>query len=555
MDPRTETEAETGPVKPGDLFERYQILKLLGQGGYASVYHARREFIDRDVAIKISNRSVDREFFRRFQAEARLTHKLKHPNVVEVIDADVAGSGHLYIVMELLRGQTFWEAKKQHGKLTIPEALLLCAQVTEGVEQAHRVGAIHRDLKPLNLFIIEGNRVKVLDFGIAKLADGDASSTRRDVIHGTLKYMSPEQLQGHVLTPRSDIFALGVILFELLTGQHPHLIDNPQLTAAQLGWAIAARLAPMLDELDPTIPRYVARAVQRALSKLPEQRFASMAEFGAVLRDCQERYVRELGPAASEPRALWKPAPAASGIVRSASVLPASSLLQDQIATAVVAVVSPQSQRPTIRIGTASSPPDELEQPSGATPFGESQSHAPAKPDVPPVPSVVAPTPAPLSGGVAVASVGGAGNGKQAPASPGLTLRRVLALGAAVGFLVGAGLTFARLTPMQTPQSAPGSSAAASSANTGGAHAIPVAAPQGLASSPPDAPERPALVEAPRSANSLPSLSVSAASRPPAGTVRQKLRPSPTDKKLEDRLNWFQEDSQSKKAPSAKSGL
>jgi serine/threonine-protein kinase len=272
------SDAEAGPVKVGELFERYQILKLIGQGGYASVYHARREFIDRDVAIKISNRSITREVFRRFQAEARLTNKLKHPNIVEVVDADVASSGHLYIVMELLLGQTFMEAQRQHGRLTVPEALLLCAQVAEGVEEAHRVGAIHRDLKPLNLFIVEGNRVKVLDFGIAKLADGDASSTQHDVIHGTMKYMSPEQMQGHDLTPRSDIFALGTILFELLIGQHPCLLENALPTVPQLGWAIATKLAPMLDELDPGIPRYVARAVQRALSKLPDQRFASMAE-------------------------------------------------------------------------------------------------------------------------------------------------------------------------------------------------------------------------------------------------------------------------------------
>lgn len=117
---------ESGPVKAGDLFQGYRIIKLLGRGGYASVYHARREFIGRDVAIKISNRSVTREVFKRFQAEARFTHSLEHPNIVKVDDADMAG-GHLYIVMELLHGQTFWDARKQYGKLTVPEALHLCA--------------------------------------------------------------------------------------------------------------------------------------------------------------------------------------------------------------------------------------------------------------------------------------------------------------------------------------------------------------------------------------------------------------------------------------------
>lgn len=297
--------AETEPAKVGDSFERYQILGLLGQGGYATVYHARREFIDREVALKISNRSVTREVFRRFQAEARLTNRLKHPNIVEIIDADVAASGHLFIAMELLRGQTFLELLRKYRRLTVHEALWLCAQVADGVEQAHCAGAIHRDLKPANLFVIEGNRVKVLDFGIAKISSAEVESTRQNVIHGTLRYMSPEQLQLQKLRPQSDVYALGTVLFELLTGQHPMILDAPEPNMLQLSRAIITKPAPFLHEIDSRISPSVSLLIHRALAKQPADRFESMALFARAMRDSDEQYVRESGIDDHSLRSLW----------------------------------------------------------------------------------------------------------------------------------------------------------------------------------------------------------------------------------------------------------
>ncbi len=526
MAPNAENEPDTGPVKPGEVFEGYQIIELLGQGGYASVYHARREFIDRHVAIKISNRSVTREVFRRFQAEARLTHKLKHPNIVEVFDANVASSGHLYIVMELLRGQTFWDARNQYGKFTVSEALLLCAQVADGVEQAHRVGAIHRDLKPLNLFITENNHVKVLDFGIAKLTDGDGSSTQRNLVHGTLKYMSPEQLMGKTLTPRSDIYALGVILFELITGQHPHISEDAQLTENELGWGIIARNAPPINEIDPSVPSYVVDAVAQALSKQPEQRFASMAEFAATLRDCYQRSVLELGQPVTA-RGLWQAAPDESAVVRSAPP-PA----QEQVATAVVSVVSPQSLRPTVRVDTPS---------------------LRAEPEASAAPPQLGPTPAPVTGGVAIARET---TGRQNVAFlSALTLRRVVTVGAVLGFVIGAGITLTRALPPPAPSrtTATGSTPLASTLPQAS-----VAVAQPVSSTPPPVAsatpwEPPEAVDAPSSA-AQPNESATATPRRPTTATRPKPARPRNGKKAEDMLDWFHQDRRTNELP-AKSGL
>ncbi|MFZ5896851.1 MAG: serine/threonine protein kinase [Myxococcota bacterium] len=531
---------ESGPVKAGDLFQGYRILKLLGQGGYASVYHARREFIDRDVAIKISHRAVTREVFKRFQGEARLTHRLDHPNIVKVEDAAVATSGHLYIVMELLRGQTLWDARKQYGKLTLPEALHLCAQTAEGVEQAHRVGAIHRDLKPLNLFIIAGNRAKVLDFGIAKIADdSDRSSTQRDVVHGTLKYMSPEQLLAESLTPRSDIYALAVIFFELITGRHPHIPENAELTEAQLGLAIVSRAAASLAAIDSSIPSYVVEVIAKALSRDPTKRFASMAEFAEALRGCCERYVREF-PHLAELRELWIPAPSVSAVVRSAE--PPS---QEHIATAVVAVVPPQSLRPTVRLGPAPKLPepqahrDEPLSVDGGTPRVQ-----------------IAATPAPVVGGIAVAARATPMRESRAEQRRVLTVRRIVPVGAAIGFVIGIGATLARLGNPSATHTAPSADDAPLSAKVPGMptqvlqpNLAPSADLVGEGRQPTmELPTPPSSPSAP-----LPNASI-AKTAPRQSTTRAKSTPG-IKKKAQDRLDWFHEDSRSTNEPAAKSGL
>jgi serine/threonine-protein kinase len=288
--------AQDGPLALGELFlGKYEIVALIGRGGHACVYHAVNSFMGRHVAIKVLHRpgGIDREALRRGQAEAQILSRLRHPNIVEVSDAGMTEQGLLYIVMELLSGHSLREVLNQHGALAVDEVLELAAELADGLHAAHSTGAIHRDLKPENLFVTTGEGVKILDFGIAKVADAAAWTTDRDLAHGTPLYMSPEQLQLAKLTPRSDIYALGVVMYEALAGQHPvpMLIDSPRPSVWEISRAVLAREPPMLDELDARIPRSVATLVNRAMAKQPEQRFESMAELATALRECRETWL------------------------------------------------------------------------------------------------------------------------------------------------------------------------------------------------------------------------------------------------------------------------
>jgi serine/threonine-protein kinase len=287
--------ADQGPLGLGEKFLKYSIREIVGRGGHAWVYAGRDEFFDRDVAIKILHRpgGVTPDMLRRGRAEAQLLDRLKHKNVVEVIDAGITNEAQLYIVMELLRGKTLREHLNARDRLTIGETLRLFIQTAEGVEAAHQINAVHRDLKPENLFVLEDGTPKILDFGIAKIVDSAGWSTAKDVINGTILYMSPEQLQGLRATVRSDVYALGLMLYEVLWGKHPCLLSNPSPTVRELAFIQRVKQAPLLSELDPSIPRHVARAVARAMEKLPEKRVASMSELGNALRTCLERAERE----------------------------------------------------------------------------------------------------------------------------------------------------------------------------------------------------------------------------------------------------------------------
>ncbi|HVW27358.1 MAG TPA: protein kinase [Polyangiaceae bacterium] len=284
-----------GPLRPGDMVHKYRIEETIGRGGHAHVYRALDTFFEHHVALKVLHRpgGVTKDMLRRGQAEAKLLVRLRHPNIVEVVDASVTDRGHLFIVMELLTGRSFRDVLRQFGKLEVDEALALFAQIADGMEAAHRHGAIHRDLKPENIFVVENNVPKILDFGIAKVVDSAGMSTRKDIVLGTALYMSPEQLQGIPVTPRSDIFALGVMLYEALLGRHPSLVEGSALTLQEVAWRQTTRMPPLLSTLDKSIPRSVARLVNQAITKLPKQRFATMAEFAEVMREHLGKYSKE----------------------------------------------------------------------------------------------------------------------------------------------------------------------------------------------------------------------------------------------------------------------
>lgn len=290
--------------RPGDLFERqYEVLGLLGAGGHGRVYHCRDILMGREVAIKTvpSPRADLRD---RAIREARLLGKLAHPNVVGVQGCATTADGSVYIVMELLVGRTLRDALSEFRALRVEEALLVSLQIAKGVQAAHEHQTIHRDLKPENAFVQEANLIRVIDFGIAKFSD--KHTTRRDVVQGTVYYMSPEQLHGLTATPRSDIFALGAILYELIAGCPPAIVGMTRINLNDVLWNQLNKMPPRLDELIPHVPSYVGRMVHRMAATRPHDRYADMAEVIDVCSRYLARYQAET-PNRPPVRQLWIP--------------------------------------------------------------------------------------------------------------------------------------------------------------------------------------------------------------------------------------------------------
>ena len=282
---------EPGPYAPGDLIKCYRIVKEIGFGGYARVYHAFNEFLEVDVALKIIFRQNARpkELAARAKAEARFLQALQNPYVVRVYEAGLTESNLMYISMELLSGKTLRSILLKRGKLTWQVALPLFAKVAEGVQSAHAKSVIHRDLKPENIFVLKDGNPKVLDFGIAKFTEGPAITTRENIFHGTPPYMSPEQLAGRTVTGQSDIYAMGIILWEVLAGRHPMLIIGGDNDPSSVAYRNICYHPPLLNDVDSTIFKPITRLVNRLIAKSPKQRPASMAEVADELRACFDK--------------------------------------------------------------------------------------------------------------------------------------------------------------------------------------------------------------------------------------------------------------------------
>ena len=300
VEPGRALSSDTGPLQVGARFlDKYEICEQIGHGGQAWVYRGRHIFSAREVAIKAvhSAQGMTPELLARGKAEARALGQLDHPNIVVMHDAGVTDEGLFYIVMELLRGRSLRAALTAHGRLSVPEVLELAIQAGQALQAAHEIKLLHRDLKPDNIYLTQDNRLKVLDFGIAKLLNELGFTTCKDLDSGSLLYMSPEQVQGLPLTARSDICALGLVMFEALLGQHPSLLlferelsqrQEPyrRPTPADIPPIQMTRLPPLLSELDPDIPLAVAQVVQRALAKAAKDRFSTMSELVSALRVC-----------------------------------------------------------------------------------------------------------------------------------------------------------------------------------------------------------------------------------------------------------------------------
>jgi serine/threonine-protein kinase len=290
-----QTSSATDPFVGRTLDEKYLVEEHLGAGGMGAVYRARHLSMDRPVAIKfLQQRLVEDEAARvRFHTEARAAVKLRHPNAVSVTDFGQTSEGVVYIVMELLEGRTLREILSREAPLETARAISIMLQTSEAVAAAHDAGIIHRDLKPSNILITQSAdqpaAVKVLDFGIATFsADDDeeaAALAHTNTVIGTPRYMSPEQHNGNDLTPAADVYSLGVILYEMLTGMVPFSGSTP----AEIAQKHANNPPHSLREIVAAIPDDVEHDVLHALEKQPADRPANAGAFRQELLDTAER--------------------------------------------------------------------------------------------------------------------------------------------------------------------------------------------------------------------------------------------------------------------------
>ncbi len=265
----------------GQIIGNYKIEDKLGEGGMGAVYRGVDTMLDREVAIKALKPELASQtsVVERFRTEAVTLAKLNHPNVATLYTMFRQGE-ELYMVLEFVRGETLDHILQRRGVLPAEEAIPVFCQVLDGIDHAHELGIVHRDIKPANMMLTEKGTLKVLDFGIARLL-GSARMTRAGNIIGTLEYMAPEQVRGLETDGRSDIYALGMMLYEVLTGKLPFDTENEfELMKAQ-----TEMVPPSPRSVNPAIPEDVEAAIMKAIEKDPDKRFQTAGDFREVLMD------------------------------------------------------------------------------------------------------------------------------------------------------------------------------------------------------------------------------------------------------------------------------
>jgi predicted ATPase len=283
----------------GTKLGQYEIVGLLGAGGMGEVYRARDANLNRSVAIKVlpPSLSADSDRLRRFELEARSASALNHPNIITIHDLGRHGTTH-YIAMELVEGKTLRQLLAC-GLLPMRKTIEIAAQIAEGLTKAHEAGIAHRDLKPENLMVSDDGFVKILDFGLAKLASPDgqrsdaaaatAFETQQGLVMGTVGYMSPEQASGHRLDFRSDQFSFGLVLYEMVTGKHPFQRN----TVAETMVAILRELPEPIGEQSRDAPAPLCWAIDRCMAKEPDKRYVSTRELARELAAIRDRFLEK----------------------------------------------------------------------------------------------------------------------------------------------------------------------------------------------------------------------------------------------------------------------
>lgn len=302
--------------QPLILNNRYQLETRQGSGGMAMVYRAHDLMLERTVAIKILRKSYanDPAFRERFRLEAKAAANLSHPNIATVHDFGL-DSNQLFIVMEYIPGTDLKSMLKQKGRLPAGEAMALMSQACAGIGYAHRAGLVHCDIKPQNILITPDGRVKVVDFGIARALSSIREEERVEVVWGSPQYFSPEQAAGSAPSPSSDVYSLGIVLYEMLTGRVPFMAETPE----ELAQLHQESLPPSPRRLNPDIPPAVEKILLKVLAKEPTARYQTADQFGRVLTALEaqlgEAAVPVASPTASQPARAVAPVVAARPVI------------------------------------------------------------------------------------------------------------------------------------------------------------------------------------------------------------------------------------------------
>ncbi len=358
------------------LNNRYELVAQQGSGGMSVVYKAVDRLLGRNVAVKILRPSLtqDPSFLEKFKQEARSIANLSHPNIVTVYDVGSDGPTH-YIVMELIEGQDLKRIIKAQGAMPVDQVMDLSIQIAAGLGYAHRSGLVHADVKPQNLLVTREKVVKITDFGIAQALTDTQPQQRAEIVWGSPHYFAPEQARGEPPSPASDVYAIGIVMFEMLTGRLPYSGASQQ----DLAMAHIQSPIPSVTEFNPTVPESLSKIVQRLMSKEPAQRYQTGSQLEQVLtqmrNQSREYTMRNPIPPVASSQSQQTPSQQQSPSQRSQPQTIVSPVQNNRPPGVSMPPAAPISSEPTARFSAA---------PSAPQPYNPRQPNVPgAQPSVP----------------------------------------------------------------------------------------------------------------------------------------------------------------------------